>query len=399
MPTTELVQLIWGNRPEPLYSAHPREVRTDPMPKDEALHGLETGWSFFAPVPRIAVGNTKKHCAKSFNWLWIDIDREAGADPNHLVMEMRSSLGRLNLWPTAIVYSGNRGIHAYWMLDQDLAIEQIEAYNKALAQILEGDSCHDRTHFFRHPGTINSKSGNLARIMEISGEIIPVSRLDVLGPVNVEDCDPAASATAPRPIPRRTAAQDDAWLRAAESLTGWKEPEHLKLGGLAEWEKCYMTTRPSKGWTRHGQCRSEVEQSLVNRLAGKQFGASDRQIHAIADEGFAKHRDRRVKYQNRYIDQMIVKARRMHFERGWITSPLGGPPRKRDALYRQATVDDLNDLLDLVHGQPRKQLVAEIQECGWSQPSAYRYVRGFILQGLVVEVTGRLYRPHQTPDG
>ena len=179
MPSTELPELLWGNREEPLLLGAPTLRRTNPLSRDAALRGLVSGWSYFAPVPRIAIGNKMQHCATSFDALVVDIDREPGIDPDELVAEA-SGLLPASLWPTAIVYSGNRGLHLYWKLDSDLPISRIEDLNRALASRLGGDNCHDRTHLFRNPGTRNPKSGRLAEILEMSGEIHPVSRFPSL---------------------------------------------------------------------------------------------------------------------------------------------------------------------------------------------------------------------------
>jgi hypothetical protein len=374
------------------------------MPREVALTGLrQDGWKFFAPVPRIAEGNRKEHCADSFDCLWVDVDREPGADPDSILADLRSLLQPLDVWPTALVFSGNRGVHAYWKLGDDLPIEQIEAYNRALAHLVGGDSCHDRTHIFRHPGTVNEKSGRLAEIIEIGAEVIPVDRLDHLGPVHAEPDAPRVSAT-PSTAVTKSEPQKEEWLRAAEALNGWQEPADVDLRGIAEWEKEYMFARPAKGWKRHrpgclrigkcdGRCksRSDVEQSLVYRVAGKQFGGSDRQIREIADHCFARHREEVPKQGYRYIDRCITKARRQHYDKGWITSPIGGPPRKRNPKYRWATTDDLELVLGLVHGGSLPEWVAAVKALGFSKSSAYRWKGELLKQELVVIEDGKMH--------
>ena len=127
----------------------------------------------------------------------------------------------------------------------------------------------------------------------------------------------------------------------------------------------YLLTRPAKGWLRHGQTRSEVEQGIVFWLVGKTFGASDDRSE-VADEHFAKHQEEWPKQGDAYINRTIASARRRHYDEG------GSHPRWRLASpsgceVPAPTVDDLEGLLKLVHGQCLADWVREVWHLGQAE--------------------------------
>lgn len=68
--------------------------------------------------------------------------------------------------PTFVNFSGG-GFQAFWRLEEPIPvngdsekIEQIKAYNKRLAILLDGDKCHSLDHLMRLPGTVNWKEGH-----------------------------------------------------------------------------------------------------------------------------------------------------------------------------------------------------------------------------------------------
>jgi hypothetical protein len=77
--------------------------------------------------------------------------------------------------PTVIVWSGG-GYHAYWWLGEPCSnIELLEQCNKAIAEKLGGDNCHNADRIMRLPGTLNipnakkrarGRTVTLARVLE-----------------------------------------------------------------------------------------------------------------------------------------------------------------------------------------------------------------------------------------
>src|SRR4051812_39067546 len=101
-----LAEFLWRDREEPFYAVHPTVKRTAPTTKEEALRRLVAGERYLAPVPRIAIGNSKEHCTASFNALWCDLDLDTGIDPLAHEDVIGPVLRPLNLWPSVIVFSG-----------------------------------------------------------------------------------------------------------------------------------------------------------------------------------------------------------------------------------------------------------------------------------------------------
>jgi hypothetical protein len=181
-----------------------------------------------------------------------------------------------------------------------------------LASRLDADSCWAINHILRHPGTINDKSGRPAEIVEFSSVILPIEKLDLLGPM------PAAVQRGGISwVPRRDE-EDEEWLPAAEELAGWQERE-ISLDGLMVRHHLYMNRQPARGWSAWGYpSRSEIEYDIAYRLVGKMAGASDQQIIELADRGFAKHIEDYPKHGNDYIDRTIRAARRQLYAEGWV---------------------------------------------------------------------------------
>ena|ERR1700756_1324430 len=117
------------------------------------------------------------------------------------------------------------------------------------------------------------------------------------------------------------------------------------------------------GWKHGGQTRSQVEQAIILRWCWD--GASDRQIRALADSHLVRHIEEKPKRGYDYIDRSLVSARRyLYEEKGMISSPLGGHPKKRAARYRHTSSDELDATLELVRGQPQADFIRELESCG-----------------------------------
>jgi hypothetical protein len=102
-----------------------------------------------------------------------DIDTHGPVD--QIEAEKKAILKKLRAYgprPSRIILSGN-GFQALWDLKEPLKatgtnIERLEAINKALAEALGGDPCHDVNHLLRLPGTLNhpnAKKRNNGRVV------------------------------------------------------------------------------------------------------------------------------------------------------------------------------------------------------------------------------------------
>jgi hypothetical protein len=176
--------------------------------------------------------------------------------------------------------------------------------------------------------------------------------------------------------------KNDDWLHAAEDLLGWHEREADWIRSLMDYHIHYLHTQPERGWTLGSQTRSEVECAIVSRWAWD--GASDRQIIELGDSYLPRHIEERAKRGYDYLNRTIASARRhLYEEKGLVSSPLGGWPRKREAKYRWTTSDELAAALDLVQGQRQSGWIRELQDCGYANKTAYRIRDELREQGLI----------------
>jgi hypothetical protein len=349
----------------------------------EALDGLRSGFGFFGVVPRLTPGNKKADCVEEFDVLWVDIDRWEGVDPVGLLDEVKAVLpGQFH--PSAVNFTGSKGLHCFWKLDAMLPIGEIEQWNRVLAEVVGGDgNCFDATRILSHPGTLHRKTGKLVETIEFSAEIHPVERLDLLP--RREDGGPTARKKSKnRPIN----VEDEDWFKVADGLTCWGEPPKLDLvNWLLGVDLGYLSTYKSRGWRRGKQTRSEMEMHIVHQLVGR--GASDDQLVDLADNYFSKHYD---EPNYRYIELTIRSARDHWYENDWLTHPSGGLRKKREAKYRWGSVDDFHAQVMLVRGQPVSEWMTEVEEKGRSRASVYRDRAELVRVGLVEVREGRIFR-------
>lgn len=382
--STGLQQLLWAGHTAHYFEVEQRHnSRTTPIRYDDALECLRRGARFFGVVPRVAPGNKKEHCVSKFDSLWVDIDRFEGVDSHALLDECKQILPE-SFQPSAVVFTGNKGLHLYWKIDRLLPIEQIEGRNKALAEVLGADrNCYDATRILAHPGSTHRKTGRLVEIIEFSAHVHPVERLELL-PAPKAELPSRSAKSRIRPV----SVKGEAWFKAADKLTCWGEPPELDLvNWLLSIDLAYLSSYKPQGWRRRADSRSEVEMRIVHVLVGK--GASDRQIVDLAEGCFSKHVE---EPSYRYLEITIRSAREHWFGSGWLTHPLGGLRKHRGAKYRRGTLDDLEEYLCLIRGQLLKEWVVEVQNTGKSRASAYRYKAGLEEVGLIEVKDRRIFR-------
>lgn len=124
-------------------------------------------------------GQPKKELMVGSQWLWVDLDPPAevwdkagGRETAEGALDnwREKTLARVRVFtpaPTAILSSG-RGIWALWRLNTPVFDrDQVEAMNKGLIGAFgEADSCWNINRVGRLPGTINSRTGEVARVLE-----------------------------------------------------------------------------------------------------------------------------------------------------------------------------------------------------------------------------------------
>jgi hypothetical protein len=118
----------------------------------------------------------------SFGGVAIDIDR-SGVDVETLVQEVLATCLRLSgiPLPTAIVATGGRGIHCYWMFSKRLPGRAGPRWRKLVSWLVTrfhaDPACVDPARLFRLPGSIHRKTNQLCSIVYWTGETVDFERL------------------------------------------------------------------------------------------------------------------------------------------------------------------------------------------------------------------------------
>ena len=224
---------------------------------------------FIAPAVR-SRPRGDKHAVSHTHALWVDVDQPGqlhhlwaflAERPCHLLLES----------------GGSGGVHSYWLLDEPLpatrtlqngrVLEPIERAHLRLIHHLGVDDrtgkpnvadtqCKDRSRVMRLAGTLNSKSGRYARILEADFQLAPYPIEALIGDLP----DPPPQAPAPRA--GRNVNHSDPYKRISppeyfEALAGIEVPRgglvHCPAPGHADVHpSCSVGIDASQGWKCHG---------------------------------------------------------------------------------------------------------------------------------------------------
>jgi hypothetical protein len=130
--------------------------------RNEALSSL-VGYEYFGPLARISAGSALV-ATRVGNVLWADIDDTFGLD------ERLTSC--VPATPSLLVFSGNRGFWAFWKLSRLIAVEEIEALNRGIAERLKADkgSCKP-LQLARLPGSFRKETERFAEVVSFPGNV------------------------------------------------------------------------------------------------------------------------------------------------------------------------------------------------------------------------------------
>ena len=221
---------------------------------------------FFAPAVRSQARGDKRAVSHP-RALWVDVDRPGqlhrlwallAERPCHLLVET----------------AGSGGVHCYWRLDKPLAARQIvESTGELLEPIEQAHlrlihhlgvdaagkpdvadyACRERSRILRLAGTVNTKSGKHARIIDADFELPPYPIAQLVGDLP----DPAAGRPLRQGTARRRVAHEDPYKRIPppeyfELLAGIEVPVR---GGLLrcpahqdENPSCSVGADATRGW-------------------------------------------------------------------------------------------------------------------------------------------------------
>jgi hypothetical protein len=125
----------------------------------------ENGFNVFYGVAGRQRESGKKQDVSIVPAFWVDIDSTTTLHPYVVLSYFKKFTPSEIFFPSYTVASGH-GAHAYWFLEQPIAITDDEARLKAegyllgLAKFFHGDSVHDLGRVMRLPETINWKDVN-----------------------------------------------------------------------------------------------------------------------------------------------------------------------------------------------------------------------------------------------
>ena len=304
---------------------------------DDALANLD-GKTLFAPLARTRRRGRKIDVNPTGNVLWIDIDSR---DAPERVQERLLPLG---LEPSVLVDSGNKGYWVYFKLTNLIPTDEVEALNRGLADLLDGDRCGNRDRIARLPNSLHPKSGKLARIVEFSSTSYPPDAFKDISRLSQPRID----------VSENPALTDNPSAR----LAAFGEFPALSP---RLWQ--YITSRPK--WNPALWDRSAVEFQIFQVLIAHRW--SDEQIVAFADAyRLPRHMEerRRDKQLNRnpyaWTHRTIRNARKVLAKQAvgdtHYLSPMCIEPRTRQPCL------DRYEVLPLIRGQSTSALVAEVIE-------------------------------------
>jgi hypothetical protein len=344
----------------------------------EAVGSLE-GKDYFAPLARKSSGSTKQHVAENGNVLWADIDELAG---------LEERLARVPVRPSLIVASGRKGYWAFWKLATLISTDQIEVWNRGLAQLLEADrGVWDKGRLARLPGSHRKETGRSAEVIEFSRAIYKSDRFAFLDQY----------------APPETAAGGDAEGFEPQSASYIPFPDFPKLAKQS-WQ--YMGARPRTPHNKGGTYdRSREEYRIFLALVYQ--GWTDEEIVHFADvyrlPRHSSERARRRTYAwterslagaRAYAAAQPAASQAMSATTGRQRSPTQG-------LGILARHQRRREVLGVVCGQPTSELTAELERrFGMSRAAAHRMLGRLTRSGYVrKERHGRSVLNHLTEEG
>lgn len=323
-----------------------------PLPTTEAARAFIAAHPgddiYFALADRrdASVGKPAKADCVGSRWAWVDLDPPKGlTDPAGLDEWRAAQMAALEASglprPPILIASG-RGLWAFWRLTRRVPPDEAEAINRALANRLGADHCHNIDRVARVPFTRNSKTGALATVLrDEPGAIAP----EALPHAELPGAVQAGASAQPPTIGARLTSLDelDQWAvpdRVRVILAHGRDPDNPKEGDDSR-----------SAWLFDATCQ------LVR------CGVPDGTIMAVLtdpDLGIsASVLDKRASAK-RYAARQIERARmalaleEADFQRGEKGAPFANQHNIRLALARlgvTVSYDEFQDRL-LVDGQP-----------------------------------------------
>jgi len=284
--------------------------------------GIGDGWHVYATVAVFDGKTRHADNAVAVPAVWADLDPPAelaGDDLDEWRHAAELRLATFTPAPSLIVFSG-RGLHAYWIFAASLPLvgsdvcDLVVGVNRALADALDGDAVGDLARLMRLPGTVNPKTGLVAR--EIWTEGPRYSLPELVDALNVKphtlkrgaDADLPGGKTAIREgSGRRSRGRPrlGATLRDLRGLPPWAR--ELVIGGA--WRGRDRYRRPGGG-----PDRSRADLAVVGAMVragwspAKIAAAFQREDWKIGDRYLELHEQEGEGRARDYLTRTIRKA-------------------------------------------------------------------------------------------
>ena len=136
------------------------------LTKADALNAVDPCRDqYFSLLPRASYGRSKADVVVAARLLWVDIDRFDGID---------EALARVEVEPTFLYESGNKGYWAIWAIAESVGTDELEVVTAKIAGLVGGDRrSAERSRLGRIPGSLNRASGRAGRVISASWDRHP----------------------------------------------------------------------------------------------------------------------------------------------------------------------------------------------------------------------------------
>lgn len=114
----------------------------------------QKGWdAYFGVIPRIRQGSKASDTRTVTGVLWADVDEKNFGSKQQAFWAIASAA----IEPSILVDSGH-GFHAYWLLEDEVAVGHASNAMRGIAKLIGGDAVADSARILRVPGTHNYKT-------------------------------------------------------------------------------------------------------------------------------------------------------------------------------------------------------------------------------------------------
>lgn len=358
-------------------------------------------YTYFTPIPLRVKRRLKENAVRSTNILFAEFDNPAVrkkqvstvGEAARFIVSVRRGLEDIGLLPSLAVYSGNRGVHAYWKLDDHIPTADVPDLHRSLASSCEGGdlNCVGLAQLLRVPGGLNETSGGRAGVVWLTGEVYsPEPFYDLL-----KRRKPSSKKTKQQKMKKNVAAEDaNRTQREVPPFAPVPYPAEPKLSD-ALWD--YIAAQQQVPHSDGGRYdRHRYEFRIFFSLIGQ--GWSDAEILSFAFEfRLPRHTQEWERRRGRWTYDALDNARRWLREKGVETRPEGGPVRFQgfdypvgsDFGFESPSRDgspwvERGEVIWLIHGQKTEEWIGSVREVsGCSNETGYRILKQFVLAGYV----------------